>query len=187
MKKVKGKSKRAKAKIRLKDSGFYFLLFISLCLSVFNKLQAQTGGGFQIENPTVTSGGGRNSGGNYSLDSTIGQTLAGGLLQGSRFSVQNGFWTSNAAPTAANVFIGGRVMTFDGQGIQNARVTLIGPNGETRSSLTGSFGFYRFDNISVGETYLLTIFSKRFVFANPTRIISVNEELNNLDFVAVGQ
>lgn len=184
MKKVK--SKKA-VKICIKDFGFYFLFFVSMCLTVSNSLQAQTGGIFQIESSSVASGGGKSSGGNFLLDATAGQTLAGGRVQGSQFSIQNGFWTSNFAPTAASVSIGGRVTTFSGQGIQNVRVMLTALNGETKFSITGSFGFYRFDDVEVGETYILTVFSKRFVFTNPTQIISVSEELNNLDFVAIEQ
>jgi Carboxypeptidase regulatory-like domain len=156
-------------------------LILLLSVSVF----AQTGGTFQIEKSLVAAGSGSISGGRFSLDSTAGQNLAGGGLQNSRFSLQNGFWTFNFAPTAASVSIGGRVTTFGGQGIQNVRVVLTSPNGATQSSLTGSFGNYRFNDIRVGETYVLTVFSKRFVFDNPTQIVSVNEELNNLDFTAV--
>jgi len=187
MKKVKDKSKKAKVKIRLKNFGFYFLFFVSLCLFVSNSLRAQTGGTFQIENSSVASGGGKNSGGSFTLDSTAGQTLAGGQLQGSRFSVQNGFWTFNLTPTAASVSIGGRVTTSNGQGIRNVRVVLTRLNGSMRFSTTNFFGFYRFDDVMVGETYILTVFSKRFVFSNPTQIISVSEELNNLNFVAIEQ
>lgn len=185
MKNVKGKSKKAKVKIRLKDFGFYFLFLVSLCLSASNNLRAQTGGTFQIENSSIATGGSKNSGGNFTLDSTAGQTLAGGQLQGSRFTVQNGFWTFNSTPTAARVSIGGRVMTFSGQGIRNAQVILTAMNGTSKISTTGSFGFYHFDDVAVGEIYVLTIFSKRFVFGNPAQIISINEEINNLDFVAI--
>lgn len=184
MKKVK--SKKA-VKICFKDFGFYFLFFVSLCLIFSNSLQAQTGGTFQIESSSIASGGSKISGSNFTLDSTTGQTLAGGRVQGTQFSIENGFWTSNFAPTAASVSIGGRVTAFSGQGIQNVRVVLTSLNGTTRFSMTGSFGFYRFDDVEVGETYILTVFSKRFVFTNPTQIISVSEELNNLDFVAIEQ
>ncbi len=155
-------------------------LILAFSLSVF----AQSGGSFQIEKSAVAAGNGTNSGGSFSLDSTAGQMLAGGQMQSSRFSVQSGFWTFNFAPTAAGVSIGGRVTTLGGQGIQNVRVTLTGSNGETQTSLTGSFGYYRFNDIPVGETYLLTVFSRRFIFDNSTQIVSVNEELNNLDFTA---
>lgn len=151
-----------------------------LCFSV----AGQTGGTFQIEQSAIAAGGGANSGGIFSLDATAGQTIAGERSQNLRFSVQNGFWTSNFVPTAAQVLIGGRITTFDGRGIQNVRVTLSAPDGTTRQTQTGSFGKYRFDSVAVGETYVLTVFSQRFIFSNPTRIITVNDERGDLDFTA---
>lgn len=59
-------------------------------------------------------------------------------------------------PTAANVSIGGRVTTGFGRGISSVSVTLIASNGETRSVLTNTFGYYRFADVSAGETYFLT-------------------------------
>jgi hypothetical protein len=159
----------------------YLILWLSLSVS------AQTGGTFQLENSSVAAGGGRNSGGNFTLDATAGQPAAGGLLQGSRFTVQNGFWTSNLAPTVAQVSIGGRVALSNGQGIRSALVMLTAPSGETRFATTSSFGYYRFETVAVGETYLLTVFSKRFVFSNPTLVVAVNDELDNLDFTAMEQ
>lgn len=179
--------KKAKMKICFKALGFYFLFVVSLCLSVSDNVQAQTGGTFQIENSSIASGGSKISGGNFTLDSTAGQTLAGGQQQGSTFFVQNGFWTFDFAPTATSVSISGRITTFGGQGIQNVRVVLTSLNGETKFSTTSSFGYYRFDDVTVGETYILTVISKRFAFDNPTQIVTVSEELNNLDFVAIEQ
>jgi hypothetical protein len=92
-----------------------------------------------------------------------------------------------AGPTAANVTVGGRVLTADGRGIRNARVILTAPNGETRFAQTGVSGFYRFTDVAVGQTYILTVTSKRFVFANPTRAVVVTDEIVNFDFVAETQ
>jgi hypothetical protein len=175
------KNKKAKIKSRLMNLGLYTALFF--CISAVN-FPAQTGGTFQLEQTVIAAGGGRNSGGSFALDATVGQTLAGGVSQGVRFSVQNGFWTFNIAPTAALVSIGGRVITADGRGIRNARVLLTAPDGTARLAATGAFGYYRFGDVAVGETYVLTVFSKRFVFDNPTLIVSVMDELRNLDFVA---
>ena len=177
--------KRAKYGARILTFNILFLPFLSLCLCVFVvNLSAQTGGSYQIEKTVVASGGSRSAGGNYSLESTAGQTLAGGFLQGSGFSEYSGFWTPVFAPTAANVTIGGRVRSANGQGIRNARVMLTAPDGTVRFSLTGSFGYYRFNDIPVGEIYVLTVFSKRYVFDNPTLVVNVSEQLENLDFTA---
>jgi hypothetical protein len=184
---VKGKSKKTELIDISRAFGFKYPLLIALCLGVSVVNYSQTGGALRIENSTVAAGSGKNSGGSYALESTAGQGSAGGRLQGGRFSVQSGFWTADFAPTAAAVSIGGRVVTAGGQGIRNARVTLTRQNGETRISQTGSFGFYRFDDIPVGEICVLTVSGKRFIFENPTRIVTVQEELGDLDFTAVEQ
>jgi hypothetical protein len=53
--------------------------------------------------------------------------------------------------------------------------------------LTSSFGYYRFDEIEVGQTVVISVASKRHVFANPTRILSVQDELAGIDFTAEPQ
>jgi hypothetical protein len=90
----------------------------------------------------------------------------------------------NGATTAANVSVSGRVLTADGQGIRNAIVSISDSNGNVRQTRTGSFGYYRFDEIEVGSTYILQVASKRYVFPDPTQTLTVKEELANIDFIA---
>ncbi len=86
------------------------------------------------------------------------------------------------APSAANVSVGGRVSTVSGQGIGKAQVLLTDSTGATRSVLTSSFGFYRFEDVEVGQTYILSVRHKSYVFA--PQIISVNEEISDLVLTA---
>ncbi len=163
------------------------LLIFSASLILFSaNAFGQSSGQFEITQSVVASGGGQNSsGGNFTLDGTIGQPVAGNLLIGSSFAVTPGFWNfTPLAPTAAQVTISGRVKTADGRGIRNVRVTLTAPNGETRVVLTSTFGFYRFDSIPVGETSIVSVFAKNFTFSQPTVVLSVLEEIGGLDFVA---
>lgn len=89
------------------------------------------------------------------------------------------------APTAAQVSVGGRILTADGAGIRNAIVLLNSlSTGETRSVRSGSFGFYRFENVRAGENYVLTVYSKRFVFQIDSRVITPLDELTDADFIA---
>lgn len=89
-----------------------------------------------------------------------------------------------AATTAANVTIDGRVMLSTGEGIRNARIFLTEQDGTTHIATTGSFGFYRFDGIVSGQTVLVRVVSKRFTFADPVRVISLDDNIANLDFIA---
>jgi concanavalin A-like lectin/glucanase superfamily protein/carboxypeptidase family protein len=89
------------------------------------------------------------------------------------------------SPTVANVSIGGQVMTAKGSGIANARVSLTDSNGETRSALTNGFGFYRFEEIAVGETYILSVSAKRYQFGQPMQVVSGYKDSTDNNFTAL--
>ena len=91
----------------------------------------------------------------------------------------------SAAPTAAAVEIGGRVTTADGRGIFDARIALTGVDGRTRYARSNPFGYYRFSDVAVGETYIVAVSHKRFQFAQPVQILNVNEATNHLNFAAL--
>jgi Carboxypeptidase regulatory-like domain len=147
---------------------------------------AQTGGSYDLSHAVIASGGGSNSSGaTLSIDGTAGQPIAGTFSASGNFSLRGGFWAFNAlAPTAAMVSVSGRVLTTNGQGIRNVTIKLTGANGVIRSATTTSFGYFRFEEIEVGQTYILEVTSKKFIFANPTRILSVQEQITNADFIA---
>ena len=87
-------------------------------------------------------------------------------------------------PVPALVTVSGRVTTAEGSGIRNVRVSLTDQTGVVRTTLTGSFGHYRFDDIEAGQTVVISVAAKRYVFASPTRIVTVQEELADIDFTA---
>jgi hypothetical protein len=87
-------------------------------------------------------------------------------------------------PTSASVSVGGRVMTADGLGIRRAQITLTEADGTIRTILTGGFGYYRFDGIEAGQTIVISVSSKRFVFQQPTQIINVAENISAANFTA---
>ena len=87
-----------------------------------------------------------------------------------------------AGPTAASVTVAGRVSTDDGRGLTNAIVTLTDATGETRTARTTAFGYYRFDDVGAGQTYIVAINSKRFVFT--PQVVTITENINNLNFTA---
>jgi uncharacterized delta-60 repeat protein len=89
------------------------------------------------------------------------------------------------APTAATAAINGRVSTASGRSIRNVSLTLTDTTtGEIKYTLTNPFGYYRFQDLEVGRSYILNLGSKRFTFAEPTRVISLNEDLTGEDFVS---
>ena len=85
--------------------------------------------------------------------------------------------------SAAGVSVGGRVMTAAGMPISMVRVFLTNADGITQVALSNAFGYYRFDDVEVGRTYLIEASAKRFEFV--PRTISVIDELTDVDIAAL--
>jgi hypothetical protein len=96
----------------------------------------------------------------------------------------NNFVISNIPPTAGKVSVAGRVITAYKRPISNASVTMYDSTGNTRTVVTNPFGFYRFDDVPAGSLYVFTVFSKRYVFLEPTQLLQINGEIKSLDFIA---
>jgi hypothetical protein len=148
---------------------------------------AQSGGDFTITQSVIAAGGSQQMmGGLFSLDGTTGQTVAGNAIGGVSFAITSGFWNfTPTAPTAATVGVGGRIVTAYGAGIRNSAIRLTAQDGSEKTTYTGSFGYYRFDAVRAGETYVLSVSAKRFTFAQPTVVIGVFDEMTGLDFTAM--
>ena len=157
-----------------------------LMLFFFSNAHGQVGGTFTVTESVIASGGGQNAtGGPFLLDDTVGQTIAGNAISGTPFTVTSGFWNFRpSVPTAASVSIGGQVRTANGRGIQNAVITITSPNTSTRIARSSTFGYYRFEGVAAGETYIVGISAKRFAFSKSTIVIGVFDEMTDLDFVA---
>ncbi len=97
----------------------------------------------------------------------------------------HGIWFSTfLVPSASEVSLSGRVTTADGRGIRNARITISGGSLDApRITTSNSFGYYGFDELQAGETYTVTINSKRYTFQLPSRIITIFENISDIDFV----
>jgi subtilisin-like proprotein convertase family protein len=102
-------------------------------------------------------------------------------------SIANG-WTlaiEAAAPTAADSTISGRAVNASGRGLGNVRVMLYGGNlPYPIYTQTNPFGYYRFENMAVGQTYVMSVSSKRYSFTDPVRVINLSDDLFELDFFA---
>ena len=89
-----------------------------------------------------------------------------------------------ASPKALAVGINGQVRIANGSGIRNALITITAQDGSARVARSSSFGYYRFDDVLAGETYIVSIATKRFSFSQPTIVVSVLDEIAGLDFIA---
>ena len=56
--------------------------------------------------------------------------------------------------------------------------------GMIRTAETNQFGYYRFDDVEAGQTYIFSVSHKTFQFAISPQVIFVQEELSELNFTA---
>jgi Carboxypeptidase regulatory-like domain len=163
------------------------LIFSTLLILVSANAFGQSGGTFAITESVIAGGGGLNAaGGTFSIDGTIGQTAAGNQISGFPFKITSGFWNfTPLAPTAANAAINGRVTTAGGRPIRNVSLRISGGAlTEPKLARTNQFGYYRFQDLEVGQIYIVSIAAKRYSFATPNRVIVLNENLVGEDFVS---
>lgn len=116
------------------------------------------------------------------VDRTLSRNFATKTICANVNSLSPFVIAQNLAPTAANVSISGRVTKPKGQGISRVRMSITDQNGEIRFATTNSFGFYRFAELFAGETYVIGASHKRYQFNS--RVITVSEDLNGIDFTA---
>jgi hypothetical protein len=88
-----------------------------------------------------------------------------------------------AAPTAASVTVSGRVLAGK-RGISQARVSLTNQNGETRTVLTNSLGYYRFVDTPSGQSYTISVSAKKYTFTQSAQVLSLVGETDDINFVA---
>ncbi|MFZ1491253.1 MAG: carboxypeptidase regulatory-like domain-containing protein [Ilumatobacteraceae bacterium] len=85
--------------------------------------------------------------------------------------------------TAAGVEVSGRVTTADGRGLRNATVVITDAAGRRRTTTTGTFGSYRFNDVEAGRSYVMAVTSNRYRFAS--RVVNIADSLNDVDFMAI--
>ena len=146
---------------------------------------AQTGGSYDVSHSNM-HGSGRSSGGQFTVDATIGQAAAGTVSSETPFSMRSGFWAFGPfAPTAAHVSISGRVATPQGTAVRGVYLRLLAPDGSVRQALSSSFGYFRFESVEAGRTYILSAHSSRWGFTQPAVAINLDSDIAGVDFIAV--
>lgn len=169
----------------------FFLLVLALFLALASLARAQgsdlvaSGGQFVIEKQAIAGGGDRHSSAGPVVAGTNGQSTAGIRSSNGQFAIYSGFWTpDDFTPTAASAVVGGRVRTASGLGIRNALVTLTLPTGAILATRSSTLGYYFFADIPVGGTFVVTVRAKRFSFSQAARLITVEGDVADVDFVA---
>ncbi len=88
---------------------------------------------------------------------------------------------NGTATTAAGVSVSGRVLSSAaGRGLTGAVVRLTDQNGGVRTVVTGRLGTFAFGDVEPGQTYVISVVSRRFNFA--PRVIQVTDNITDLEF-----
>jgi len=103
-------------------------------------------------------------------------------VEGSVTSLSPFVIAQQPAPTAANVSVSGRVLSAFGNAVSGARVIVTDQNGESRAAITNAFGYFRFDDVRSGETYVFTLTHKRYQFMQ--QVVTIADEVTDLNFTA---
>lgn len=90
--------------------------------------------------------------------------------------------SENARPNSA--FITGKVVDTTGVNLRGITVRATTSTGVQLTSVTSAFGIYRFENVSVPESYIIRPISKRYRFS--ARIITVTSDTSSIDFINEG-
>lgn len=116
---------------------------------------------------------------------------AGGVrTNGGTVNTRNSIIAGNTAsgggrPDLAGVSVSGRVITESGRGITNVVVTMTDMQGNVRTATSTTFGYYRFENVAAGETYIFAASGKRFFFTQGTQVHSIMDDTNDVNLVAL--
>jgi hypothetical protein len=87
-------------------------------------------------------------------------------------------------PTSAESTIAGRALDSNGRPISRVVMTVTDAAGAARSVMTNTFGYYSLPGLNAGETYTLTAQHKRFLFPDSPRVLNLQDNVNEVNFVA---
>ncbi|MET0753256.1 MAG: carboxypeptidase-like regulatory domain-containing protein [Pyrinomonadaceae bacterium] len=170
------------------ETSFKYILTVAIIALCFTGAGAQVAGNppFKLDQAVVAAGGGTSTTNVYKIEGTIAQPVAGKTVSNASYTIRSGFFTPPPfGATAALAKISGRVTTFDGRGIRNVTILLSNGGGSLpRSARTSSFGYFTFEDVPVGEVYILTIRPKQFRFSQNSQVISLFDDVTDISFIA---
>jgi hypothetical protein len=74
------------------------------------------------------------------------------------------------------------VTSSAGRTISNATVSMTDMNGTVRSARTNSFGYYRFDGVPSGKSYVFNATAKGYTFS--PQLYTISDDISGLNLVA---
>jgi hypothetical protein len=162
-------------------------------ISFINLLLPGTSGAFTVSDNFATKGPYTLTSITCSVLGTGGSTTAPNIPAGAiGITLQYGDTVTctfgNGAVTAANVSVSGRVTDVLGNPVTRTVVTIqSAATGQIRTAQTNSFGYYRVDELPVGEFYLMAVWNRKYTFDPSTRFIELSDSVEGVDFMALPQ
>jgi hypothetical protein len=88
------------------------------------------------------------------------------------------------APSSAPAYISGRVLAQKGRGLSGVIVKAVGPEGKLISTVTNSYGNYTLKGLMTGQTYVISVESRKYYFPVSSEVVQLDADLTWLDFEA---
>ncbi len=93
-------------------------------------------------------------------------------------------FTDPVAPTAGTASIEGSVISSSGRRLKGITVTLQNASSSIfKTAITNGFGYYRFEDLEVGDFYVMSVRNKRYNFENSPLAFTLNEDFAPVAFV----
>jgi hypothetical protein len=86
--------------------------------------------------------------------------------------------------SAASVTVSGKVTNNLGRGIRNVLITMTDSAGNQRQTQTTTFGYYRFGNVTAGETVTISAKARRYRFSQTSIVRTTNNSVSDADFIS---
>ncbi|HMO79436.1 MAG TPA: carboxypeptidase regulatory-like domain-containing protein [Pyrinomonadaceae bacterium] len=93
----------------------------------------------------------------------------------------SGNFVISLTPSASNISISGRVLDHSGRGVRGAMVRAYDSEGNLKTALTNSFGFYRIEGLAAGQGYTLEARAKGLTFGQ--RFVIGDDDLTGIDMM----
>jgi hypothetical protein len=114
------------------------------------------------------------------FSTTVTATLAGpGQLEIDQVSLQAPF-----VVTAAPASISGRVTDAFGRPVSSTFVTLTDHLGRSKTVTTNTFGYYKFDDLEVGNLYVVAAKHRRYRFNEESHVVNLMDNVSDMNFIA---
>lgn len=124
----------------------------------------------------------RNDGSNWTPQGATNRNTTENWVEYSNVTQFSPWTVSQAVPPVASVSVNGRVTTSSGTGIARVAVRMTGMGGSGQTAMTNSFGYFHFEDVATGQSYVFSATNRRHRFTPQTMTVWSN--IAGLNFTA---